>query len=262
MKLKANSLKDLLIHLGLIIGLGFIIVLTFFYIYLPVTTHHGESITVPQLEGVHLDELDEFLLERDLRYEVTADSGFSAEYPPLTVLSQNPKEGKKVKENRKIYVSLNATSPPNVKMPKLVDGSLKNAQMVLESYGLLLGKITYEPHEFQNAVLKQKLEGNEIEAGEDVAKGSTIDLVIGNGLGRPFSMPDLLGNNKEEAEFIIIGSGLQIGKVRTKEDDEKAAGIVLQQYPESGTSVRTGNKVDIWVVAPKNKDEILTPDEI
>ncbi|WKV11038.1 PASTA domain-containing protein [Marivirga harenae] len=262
MKLKANSLKDLFLHLGLIVGIGFVIILTFFYIYLPVTTHHGESITVPKLEGVHLDELDEFLLERDLRFEVTADSGFSTEYPPLTVLSQNPKEGKKVKENRKIYVSLNATSPPNVKMPKLVDGSLKNAQMVLESYGLLLGKITYEPHEFQNAVLKQKVDGEEIAAGADIPKGSTIDLVIGNGNGRPFSMPELVGNNKEDAEFIIIGSGLQLGKVRTREDDEKAGGIVLQQYPESGTSVRTGNTVDIWVVAPKNKDEILTPDEI
>ncbi|MGM0581045.1 MAG: PASTA domain-containing protein [Bacteroidota bacterium] len=261
MKLKANSLKDVLIHLGIIIGLGIIIILTFFYIYLPLSTHHGESITVPQLEGVHLDELDEFLLERDLRFEVTADSGFSAEHPPLTVLSQNPKEGNKVKENRKIYVSLNATNPPNVKMPKLVDGSLKNAQMVLESYGLLLGEITYEPHEFQNAVLKQKVEGKEIEAGDDIPKGSTIDLVIGNGLGRPFSMPDIVDVNKEEAEFIIIGSGLQIGKVKTREDDEKAAGIVLQQYPEAGTSVRTGNKVDIWVVAPKSEDEILTPEE-
>ncbi|WP_296621181.1 PASTA domain-containing protein [Marivirga sp.] len=262
MKLKANSTKDLFIHLGIIIGLGIIIVLTFFYIYLPVSTHHGESITVPQLQGVHLDELDEFLLERDLRYEVTADSGYSAEYPALTVLSQNPKEGKKVKENRKIYVSLNATSPPNVKMPKLVDGSLKNAQMVLESYGLLLGEITYEPHEFQNAVLKQKLNGKEIEQGEDVAKGSTIDLVIGNGLGRPFSMPDVVDNSREDAEFIIIGSGLQLGKVKTRENDEKAAGIVLQQYPEAGTSVRTGNKVDIWVVATKTQDELLTPDEI
>jgi beta-lactam-binding protein with PASTA domain len=262
MKLKANTLKDLFIHLGIIIGLGIIMILTFFYIYLPVTTHHGESITVPQLEGVHLDELDEFLLERDLRYEVTPDSGFSAEYPPLTVLTQNPKEGNKVKENRKIYVSLNAKNPPNVKMPKLVDGSLKNAQMVLESYGLFLGKIAYEPHEFQNAVLKQKVNGKEIEAGEDIAKGSTIDLVIGNGLGRPFAMPNLIDNNKEDAEFIIVGSGLQIGKVRTREDDEKAAGIVLQQYPEAGSSVRTGNKVDIWVVAPKNEENILTPDEI
>lgn len=134
--------------------------------------------------------------------------------------------------------------------------------MVLDSYGLLLGKISYEPHEFQNAVLKQKLDGKEIEPGSDVAKGSTIDLVIGNGLGRPFPMPDLLGNNKEDAEFIIIGSGLQLGKVRTREDDEKVAGIVLQQYPEAGTSVRTGNSVDIWVVAEKNQDELLTPDEI
>jgi beta-lactam-binding protein with PASTA domain len=262
MKLKANSYKDLLIHLGIIVGLGIIIILTFFYIYLPVTTHHGESITVPELEGVHLNELDEFLLERDLRFEVTSDSGYSAEHPPLTVLSQNPKEGKKVKENRKIYVSLNATSPPNVIMPKLIDGSLKNAQMVMESYGLVLGKISYEPHEFQNAVLKQKLDGEEIPPGTEIAKGSAIDLVIGNGLGKPFSMPSLVDNSEDDAEFIIIGSGLQLGKVRTREVEDKAAGIVVQQYPEAGTSVRTGNKVDIWIVASKEQDDLLTPDDI
>lgn len=261
MKLKANSVKDIFIHLGIIVAIGIVMILTFFYIYLPVTTHHGESITVPQLEGVHLDELNEFILARDLRYEVTADSGYSAEHPPLTVLSQNPKEGQKVKENRKIYISLNATTPPMVKMPRLVDGSLKNAQMVLESYGLVLGGIIYEPHEFQNAVLKQKANGKEIEEGEDIAKGSTINLVIGNGLGRAFSMPDVVNNKREDAEFIIIGSGLQLGKVRTQEDDEKAAGIVLKQYPEAGSSVRTGNKIDIWIVAPKD-DELLTPDAL
>ena len=60
--------------------------------------------------------------------------------------------------------------------------SLKNAQMILESYDLQLGEIIYEPHEFQNAVLKQQIDGEEIEAGSDIAKGSVIDLEEGNGI--------------------------------------------------------------------------------
>ncbi|GAB3340028.1 hypothetical protein GCM10027429_27100 [Marivirga atlantica] len=262
MKLKANSLKDLLIHLGIIIGIGAVLVLGFFYIYLPVKTNHGESITVPDLYGVQFEELDEYLTDRDLRYEITPDSGYSADFPPFTVLNQTPAAGQKVKENRKIYLSINAQNPPNVKMPKLVDGSLKNAQMVLESYGLILGEIIYEPHEFQNAVLKQLHKGEEIEQGQDIAKGSSIDLVIGNGNGRAFPMPELTDMSQDDAEFIIRGSGLKLGTVHKRDVEDKPAGIVVQQYPKVGESVRTGNKIDIWVVSQKDEDDLKAPSEI
>lgn len=259
MKLQANSIKHLFIHIGLILGTAIILVTSFFYLYLPTITNHGESITVPELTGVHFDELDEFLLERDLRFEITTDSGFSTEFPALTVLSQTPKAGDKVKENRKIYVSLNATNPPSVIMPKLVDGSLKNAQMVLESYGLELGEISYEAHEFQNAVLKQMVNGKKIAEGSDIPKGTAIDLVIGNGLGRAFPMPDLLDHSQQDAEFIIVGSGLRVGAVRQRKVEDKAAGIVFQQYPEPGESVKTGSRIDIWVVESKTDDDLITP---
>ena len=259
MKIKANTIKDLFIHIGLILGTAIILVTGFFYFYLPTITNHGESITVPELTGVQLNELDEFLLDRDLRFEVTADSGFSTEYPPLTVLSQTPKAGDKVKENRKIYVSLNAVNAPSVIMPKLVDGSLKNAQMVLESYGLELGDIAYEAHEFQNAVLKQMVDGKEIKEGSDIPKGTAIDLVIGNGLGRAFPMPDLLDHSQEDAAFIIVGSGLRVGAVRQRKVEDKATGLVVQQYPEAGESVRTGSRIDIWVVESKSEEDLITP---
>ncbi len=261
MKIKANSAKDILIHLGIIIVVAILLITSFFYLYLPSKTNHGESITVPDLSGLQLEELEEFLLKRDLRYEVTPDSGFSADLPAYAVLSQTPKSGEKVKENRKIYISINAVNPPMIKMPKLVDGSLKNAQMVMESYDLKLGEIIYEPHEFQNAVLKQLSGGEEIEEGTDVPKGTVIDLVIGNGLGRPFEMPDLLESMQDDAEFIIKGNGLRVGTVHQKQVEDKAAGLVIQQYPEAGEQIRTGSRVDIWVVASKNDNDLLPPIE-
>jgi len=262
MKLKAENYKDILIHLGIIIASATVLILGFFYFYLPVKTNHGESITVPDLYGVHMEELNEYLVDRNLRYEITADSGFSTELPALTVLTQTPGAGQKVKENRKIYLSINAENPPNVKMPRLVDGSLKNAQMVLESYGLVLGEIIYEPHEFQNAVLEQLHKGEAIEQGEDIAKGSSIDLVIGNGLGSAFPMPQLTEMKQDEAEFIIKGSGLRLGTVHTQVVEDEAAGYVIKQYPESGESVRTGSRIDIWVVAQKDMDDLKAPEEI
>ena len=104
-----------------------------FYIYFPFITNHGETITVPNLVGMEIKDLDEFLSDRDLRYEILEDSSYSSEYPPYTVLQQNPSENDKVKENRKIYLTLNSSIPPKIKMPKIINGSVsKNAQLILK----------------------------------------------------------------------------------------------------------------------------------
>ena len=75
--LQVNSWKDLLIHLGIILVIGCLLLLGFFYWYLPMSTNHGETITVPDVQGVALADLDDFLESRDLQFEVTTDSGFS-----------------------------------------------------------------------------------------------------------------------------------------------------------------------------------------
>ncbi|MFP4090482.1 MAG: PASTA domain-containing protein [Cyclobacteriaceae bacterium] len=258
----ANSPKELLIHIGIIVVLSISLLVIFFYIYLPGTTNHGETVTVPDLEGIHINDVDEFLTKRNLRFEVVRDSGYTNEYEPLTILKQYPGSGSKVKENRKVFLTLNAINPPQVKMPALVDGSVKNAQLVLESYGLELGNIKYVPDLAQNAVLEQFYEGKEIEAGTYLAKGSRIDLVVGDGLGNTvMEIPDLEDMELEEAEFIIVGSGLKLGSVLFEDDrfsgmkpdeamQELAPGerfVVVRQNPAAERNVRIGEEVDIWL---------------
>ena len=113
--------KNLMIMIGGISSIIFFI----FYIYFPFKTNHGDTITVPNLIGMELNEIDEFLSDRDLRYEILDDSSYSSEYPPYTILQQNPSENEKVKENRKIYLTLNSSIPPKIKMPKIINGSVK-----------------------------------------------------------------------------------------------------------------------------------------
>ncbi|MDN4165223.1 PASTA domain-containing protein [Cytophagales bacterium LB-30] len=256
-----NSLKDLLIHLSVMIGSLLIVLLFFFYLYLPSATNHGETLTVPNLIGMPLDELDEFLTERDMRFEVNPDSSYSAEYPPLAVLKQFPKAGSKVKENRKIYLSLNATTPPKVKMPKLIDGSLKNAQLVLQSYGLILGDIRYVPHQFQNAVLEQKYSGKDIAEGDFIPKGSKIDLIVGDGLGKSFAIPNVIGMDQEDASFILAGSGLKIKKTSTEISSQMEPGLVLRQFPPAGQSVKVGDYIELVIAeADASAEDVIVGD--
>ena len=101
-----NEIKYIFKNLILMIGGVSLIIFFLFYIYFPIKTNHGDTITVPNLIGMELKDIDEFLSDRDLRYEILDDSSYSSEYPPYSILQQNPSENEKVKENRKIYLNL------------------------------------------------------------------------------------------------------------------------------------------------------------
>ncbi|MEQ9423242.1 MAG: PASTA domain-containing protein [Cyclobacteriaceae bacterium] len=268
-------------HLSIMIGIVAFSIIFFFYIYLPTITNHGESITVPDLQGVAFDQLHDYLTLRNLRYEILPDSGFSTEYQPNAVLKQFPLANSKVKENRKIYLTLNSTKPPMVKMPNLVDGSVKNAIVVLKSKGLTLGKIRYVPDPFRFAVKEQHYEGDEIIEDELIPKGASIDLVVGDGLGRQdYEMQNFIGMDYEDVEFAIVGFGLQLGNVRfekeafgteievTDEGDttyntfQYAPGVIFRQYPRPENKIRIGESVDLWVVEPIEEDSLAVESEI
>ncbi len=275
---KPASLKDLLIHLSVLLGITVLVVVIVFFIWLPATTNHGETITVPDIKGMTVGELDDFLGKRNLRYEVTADSSYSPDFPGLAVLRQVPPPNTTVKENRKIYVTLNAESPPQVRMPDLIDKSLKSAMMTLNSYDLKLGSIKYIPDPFF-VIIEVRISGREILAGEKIEKGSPIDLVVGNGFGSTvFQSPNLIGLEQEEAEFVIIGSGLKVGKIKIT--DKALAGFkaldsdgnetteyrsippetIQNQYPKPEAQIKIGDPIDIWVYKPdsvNNENTIL-----
>lgn len=273
---KPTSIKDFAIHLGVLLGTTLFIVAMVFYVWLPITTNHGETITVPDVQGMAANELDDFLGKRDLRWESNADSSYSADSPPLTVLRQVPLPNTKVKENRKIYVTLNAASPPKVRMPNLIDRSIKAAVMILNSYDLKRGEIQMVPDDFF-VVVDAKLNGRSVLEGEKIEKGSTIDLVVGSGYGNTiFQSPNLIGLDEEEATVAIVGSGLKVGKVSYTDksiagfDDldslngtalnyrEIAPGTVQKQFPKPQEIVELGDPINIWVYKPDSVSNTAT----
>jgi len=240
--IRTNSKRDLWIQIGIVLLLSLMILLIFFFIYLPSTTNHGESITVPDLRGMKLDELEEYLTERDLRYEVQ-DSAFDLNMPPLSVKEQYPKAGSKVKEGRKIYLTVIAKNPRMVTMPELKDMSLKSAEMALKRSKLLLGNLTTRPY-LGSVILEQS-----IQSGQKVPEGTRIDLVVGDGSGnQELDTPDLVGKTLAEAEFEISASGLVRASIVPATEADGQPGTVVKQNPAPGTRIRVGDFVDIWVV--------------
>lgn len=252
--IKTNSKKDVLIHIGIILSLLVILFLGFFVVYLPASTHHGESITVPDLTGKSVVELEEFLAAKDLRYELSSDSTYVVNAAPSTVISQYPKAGSKVKEGRKVYVTITMRTPPSIEMPDLTNLSLRSAQQMLQSFGLQLGEVKKVPDLAKDAVLGQEYQGHAIHKKDRVPKGAKIDLKVGDGLGNTeFDVPDLIGKPLEEAKVAILGSDLQVGSIIYDNDSDQTPGTVIKQNPPSleGNKIRVGELIDLWVAGSK-----------
>lgn len=228
-------------------------ILLFFYAWLPFNTHHGNAVTVPDIKGMNLEQLEDFLTKYQLRYEVN-DSVFSSKYPPLTVLSQYPKPGAVVKKNRKIYIAVNPVNPPKVKMPNLKGRSLKSAELMLKSHDLRIGKVIFVPDIAKNTVLNQQINGKDIDSGDPLPKGTKVDLLISDGYGNTeFDIPNLVGMKREYAEFVILGQGLQTGSISYVEDSDQAAGTIVKQNPvyEEGKKIQAGDVIDLWIAGKK-----------
>jgi beta-lactam-binding protein with PASTA domain len=245
LKKYTTTLGGLLVSIAVTSGTVIFFMIIYFYVYLPAITNHGETITVPNIEGMKMEELEEFLVTRNLRYEVS-DSSYSDEHPPLTVLKQYPFAGSKVKENRVIYISLNRITPPTVPLPNLVDGSLTNAEVQLKSNELKRGRIQLIPGPFLHVVKEMKFKGEVIEPGTRITKGSIIDLVVYDGGSNSLPAPEVEGLLLEDAKVAIFGSNLNI-EIEVVGDTTGIEVVVLKQKPVPNENIKVGDIVKVWV---------------
>ena len=237
-------------------GTVILFMILYFYVYLPTITNHGETITVPNIEGMKFEQLEEFLVTRNLRYEVN-DSSYSDAHPPLTVLKQYPAAGAKVKENRVIYISLNRISPPTVPMPNLVDGSLINAEVQLKSNELKRGRIHLIRGPFMHVVKEMKYKGNKIEPGTRITKGSVIDLVVYDGGSDSLPCPEVVDLLLEDAKVRIFGSNLNIDIIVQGDTIGVDEVVILKQKPDANENIKVGDIVKVWV----GERGTIVPDE-
>lgn len=222
----------------------------FTYLWLDSYTKHGENISVPDLKGMKVNQVDSLVSGRHLQFAVV-DSVFLPDFAPGTITEQDPLPNANVKENRTIYLTVNSGVPPKVQMPNLIDVSLRQAEAILQTYGLKVGEFSFRHDLAKNAVLEQKFRGRDIKPGTLINRGSIIDLALGDGIGsEKIAVPSLIGLTKSEALFVLKGSSLNPGAViydGTVKDS--AAAIIYRQFPlpSDSSAVNEGETIDIYL---------------
>ncbi len=172
--------KTFLVQLALA-GLVFLVLLFGFSKWMAATTNHDTFTEVPNLEGKKLEITKALLEERGLALGDIEYKDYNPDFPKESVVEQNPKAGAKVKEGRKIYLSVNKSEYRLVRIPNLKDKTQRQAESTLKAIGFKIGKITYKPHFAKNAVMSLSHKGKEIKANDKLPYTSVIDLVLGDG---------------------------------------------------------------------------------
>ncbi len=241
---------------------GFVLLVVLLLLFLgslDLITHHGKTMKIPAVVGQSISQARKTLESEGFEILIQ-DSIYNDTMPPLQVIKQFPEPDNLVKVNRTIYLTINRAVAPDVDMPNLLSMTFRNAEMVLTRYGLKLGDTVFRPDFARNSVLDQEYKGESIKPGTKIQQGSRITLVLGNGVGTEFVVPDLFGLTYREARAAMSESGLIVGSVVPDADVKDTLGAFVYRqnpdrfdYEKQINHIRQGQIIDIWLTALKRE---------
>ena len=94
---------------------------------------------------------------------------------------QLTKSGVQLTILRKIYLTLNPVGYKKIKVPNVIQVTLRNAETLLNAVGFEVGELIYKNNIGKDMVLEIRYEGKKIKPGHTLRQRKKIDLVLGNG---------------------------------------------------------------------------------
>ncbi|MDP9800951.1 serine/threonine-protein kinase [Arcanobacterium wilhelmae] len=164
-----------------------------------------------------------------------------------------------------------ASVAQQVAVPDLSNMDQTEARRALEAVGL---KMT-----IGKAVEDQKVEAGKFVSsspaiGENVAKGSTVEVIFSLGVG-DVKVPDVTSGTmpQDEARATLEAAGLKVNRVDARNTPGVARDLVVETDPAAGSSVKRGSEVNLVVASgqvdlsdvrnlPKDKAMAVLRDEL
>lgn len=143
-------------------------------------TRHGQSVTVPNVKGLPLEQAENEITLQKLNV-ITIDSNYVKGMPAGAVLEQNPEGNSKVKEGRTIYLTINTADVPKIVIPDLIDNSsYRQADARLRAMGFKMTEPEMVEGE-KNWVYGIKYQDKNLISGDKIPREAVLTLCIGSG---------------------------------------------------------------------------------
>jgi beta-lactam-binding protein with PASTA domain len=195
-------------------------------------THHGQAVTIPNLQHKSYDDAEQILSDMGLKMEVS-DTGYVKTLPPGCILGQTPEAGSRVKPGHIVYVIINADHSPTITLPDVIDNSsLREAMAKLTAMGFKLGPPQFVPGE-KDWVYGILVKGRHVTAGDKVSVDDTLIIQVGNGLRSESDSVDYIDPNYPDETDMEDGGG---------DPFEEVTGPPSEPEPSGSASEPSGSK--------------------
>jgi beta-lactam-binding protein with PASTA domain len=200
----------------------------------------GSKIAVPNTVGRSQAEAKGLIEGAGLTLGTVTESKESTATPG-TVTAQTPAPGDKVDKGAKVDLTV-AAGPAEVSVPDVVGKTKAEAQKALADVGLLSRVVTEA-----DAAPKDQVFGQLPEAGSKVTSGAVVAVGVSSGPApQTGKVPNVTGRPQATAESEVRTAGF-IPVILKDYSDTVAAGNVLGQLPEAGSSAVVGHEVALVV---------------
>lgn len=150
--------------------------------WLDVYTNHNQKIEVPNLSKKKLNEVTNIVKGLHLNFVVIDSASYNPKYPAKSVIDQNPMAGEFVKENRKIYLTLNPSGYRKIQIPTFYGKTKRQVSAHLQSIGLKINdKSQFVPDVAKDVVRGLEYKGKKLKKGDFVVKNEEVTLILGDG---------------------------------------------------------------------------------
>lgn len=204
----------------------------------------AEKYTVDNYIGMSLSAAREKI---NGKFKIDVTEEYSSEYGKGLIISQDPESDTELEEGKTInfVVSKGTKTEDKVSVPSVVGKTEEAAKNTLSSAGFSVSVET----KYSTDVAKGKVISQSPGSGSQVSKNSRVVITVSKG-EKPetmVSVPNLRYFTESEARSELRSSKLVLGSVLTEYSDSVEKGLVIRQTVSSGSKVKEGTAVGIYV---------------
>ena len=163
-------------------------------------TRQDQAIEVPAVKGLTITDAVPLIESAQLTYDVI-DSIFDKRGKPGTIKESVPAAGTKVKQGRKMFLTIYAYNIQTGVIPSVTDISLRQVTAMLEGLGFESVKHEYIAGQYKDLVVELRANGKILTPGDRVPLSTPLRIMVSSGSGGSAAEGSTLESSEDESWF-------------------------------------------------------------
>lgn len=207
-----------------------------------------ETFIVPKAMGINVALVEEQMKDNNLSVEITYES--SETVREGFVINQTPESGSEVTGDTIVTLTV-SSGPADLIMPDVYGLTLEEAEVYIQSMGLVIEDVIYE--------LREGVDPGEVvsqipEPGDVIMENDPVSLIVADELVQDSAvLPQMSDMLVDQAISLLYDKGFENCYVH-QEESEMQEGTVIRQSPEQGLQTPFVSDIDLTISAYTTKE--------